>query len=69
MIRVRNNKIIEIRVEFSDFTFEDFRTENAAAHAILEAHAEGVSVISIHDIDDESKIYSLIWNVKLQKEN
>ena len=68
MIRVRNNKIMKIRVEFSDFTFDDFRTEDAAAHAILEAHAGGVSAISVHDVDDESKIYSLIWGVKLQRE-
>jgi len=69
MIRIRKNKIMKIRVHYSDFTFEDYKTEEYAAQAILEAHAEGVSVESIHDTDDESKIYSLIWGVKLQKEN
>jgi len=59
---------MSIRVRYSDFHVDEYDSENEAEHNILEAHAEGVGVESITDTKDDSKIYSLIWGVKLQRE-
>ena len=57
-----------IKVYFSDFTEDEYETEKDAEDAILEAQAEGVLVDQINDAEDEDKMYSCIWSVKLQKE-
>jgi superfamily II helicase len=57
-----------ITVHFDDFTEGNYETENDVVDAVLEAHAEGVGVDYIEDEENE-KIYSLIWNVKLQEES
>jgi len=57
-----------IRVYFSDQSVGEYSSEKDAEHEILEAHAEGVSIDYICDANDDTRYYSLIWNVKLQKE-
>jgi len=57
-----------IKVEYDDFTEEEYETKDDAKHGILEAHAEGVSVTIITDTNDEDIVYSLIWDVTLQRE-
>ena len=57
-----------IKVKYDDFTEDDYETDVDAKHGILEAHAEGVLVDLITDTDDEDIVYSLIWDVTLQKE-
>jgi len=56
-----------IKVNYSDYTEDTYETEKDAEDAILEAHAEGVSVDYISD-ENGNHPYSCIWSVKLQKE-
>ena len=58
-----------ITVHYDDFTVGEYETTDEAEDAILEAHAEGISVDYVHDSDNEDKVYSLIWAVELQEES
>jgi len=58
----------KIKVNFSDFTEEIYDSVRDAQDAILEAHAEGVSVEYVEDVDTEQP-YSCVWAVTLQKES
>lgn len=56
-----------IHIQYSDGESEACENISVAESAILEAHAEGVSVDWIED--DEGNPYSCLWDVKLQKES
>jgi hypothetical protein len=60
-------KPTKVIVEFSDFQASEYDSISDAENAILEAHAEGVSVDYIEDEDGNP--YSCVWNVQLQKES
>ena len=58
-----------ITVIYDDFTEGEYETEQDVEDALLEALAEGVQAIMIHDSDDDNKLYSVIWSAELQKEH
>lgn len=65
---LRDTDDVCIEVHYSDFTEETYLNIRDAQDAILEAHAEGISVDWIEDADTE-ELYSCIWSVELQKES
>ena len=57
-----------LKVVFSDFTEDVYKTVKDAEDAILEAYAEGAMVDYVCEEENEDNIYSCVWSVKLQKE-
>ena len=57
------------KVTYSDFSAEEYQTQQEAEQQILQALSNGILVESIENTEDESKIYSLMWGVEIQNEN
>ena len=57
-----------IKVEYSNFTEDEYTSMDDARDAILVAHSVDVGVVDIYDVDDDNIRYSLLWDVTLQEE-
>jgi len=60
---------MKIQINFDDFTVHTCNSLEEAKEAILEAHANGVGVdrvAEVNDLDEEIKVYGCNWTVSLE---